>query len=92
MFKKVLYIIILFVVLLLVLIGVTMILHGLIKKEFDVFMSFFSKTPKEDAFIERNKLNVEEFIELAHSANIMIKQRRVSEKLLKKSVIMLVNI
>jgi len=84
LFKKVLYIIILFVVLLLVLIGVTMILHGLIKKEFDVFMSFFSKTPKEDAFIERNKLNVEEFIELAHSANIMIKQRRVSEKLLKK--------
>ena len=84
LFKKVLHIIILFVVLLFVLVAVTLVLHGFIIKEFDVFMSFFNKTPKDDAFIERNKLHVEEFKELAHSANIMIKQRRVAEKLLKK--------
>ena len=84
LFKKVLHIIILFVVLLFVLVAVTLVLHGFIIKEFDVFMSFFNKTPKDDTFIERNKLHVEEFKELAHSANIMIKQRRVAEKLLKK--------
>jgi len=84
LFKKVLYIIILFVVLLFILVAVTLVLHGYIKKEFDVFMSFFSKTPKDDSFIERNKLHVEEFKELAHSANIMIKQRRVAEKLIKR--------
>lgn len=84
LFKKVLYIVILFIVLLFLLIGVSMVLHGYIKNEFDVFMSFFNKPMDENSIIERDKLQVEEFKELAHSANIMIKQRRVAEKLLKK--------
>jgi len=84
LFKKVLYIVILFIVLLFLLIGVSMVLHGYIKNEFNVFMSFFNKPLDENSIIERNKLQVEEFKELAHSANVMIKQRRVAEKLLKQ--------
>lgn len=84
LFKKVLYIILLFVVLLFVLIGVAMFLSGFIRKEFAVFMSFFSKSPDKNKIIDREKLHIEEFKELAHSANIMIEQRGAAEKLLKK--------
>ncbi|NQU32776.1 MAG: PAS domain S-box protein [Bacteroidetes bacterium] len=84
LFKKILYIVLLFIVLLLALLAVSFYLSGYIRKEFAVFTSFFHKNPKENSIIEYKKLHIEEFKGLAHSANIMIKQRRVAEKLLKK--------
>ncbi len=84
LFKKVLYIILLFTVLLFAILAVSFYLSGFIRKEFAIFTSFFHKNPTEDSFIEYKKLHIEEFKALAHSANIMIKQRRVAEILLKK--------
>ena len=84
LFKKVVYIFLLFIILLIVFLAISIYLSGFIKKEFAVFTSFFHEKPDEDSFIEHQKLHVEEFKGLAHSANIMIKQRRIVEKLLKK--------
>ncbi|MBC8320640.1 MAG: PAS domain S-box protein [Bacteroidetes bacterium] len=82
--KKILYIILLFIGLLGIVLAVAMFLSGFIKREFSVFMSFLTQRPDDISIIDREKLHVEEFKELAHSANIMIKQRRFAEKLLKK--------
>ncbi len=84
LFKKILYIVVLLIFLLLVLSAVAIYLSRFISKEFAVFTSFLHKNPGEDSLIEQEKLQIEEFKGLAHSANIMIKQRRFAEKMLKK--------
>ncbi len=84
LFKKVLYIVVLFFVLLMGLIGVAIYLSNFIRKEFEVIMSFLNNNSDNNSLIDPEKLNIVEFKELAHSANTMIKQRRLTEELLKK--------
>ena len=84
LFRKILYIALLFVALLLILFAVSNYLSGFFKKEFSVFTSFFSNTQKEYNTIDQKDLRIDEFKSLAHSLNLMIKRRKVIEKLLKK--------
>ena len=83
LFRKILYIALLLIVLLIILIVVSNYLSGFFKREFSVFTSFFSSTQKENNFINQEDLRIDEFKSLAHSLNLMIKRRRVIEKLLK---------
>lgn len=82
--NKVIYIFILFIILSLVLIGVTLTFSKLIRREFSVFNSFLNKSPILNITIDEKKLHIREFQNMAHSANVMIRQNRKSDKLLKK--------
>ncbi len=83
LFKKVLYIVLLFGILLLVLFVIATFISRYLKKEFEVFTTFFNKRTPEGSLIDQNKLHFQEFIGLAKSANAMVKKRRFIESQLK---------
>ncbi|MCP5051944.1 MAG: response regulator, partial [bacterium] len=56
-----------------------------IKNEFDVFSVFFRDSVKKNELLDRNRLKVSEFRELADSANTMITDKIDSEKALTKA-------
>jgi len=56
-----------------------------IKNEFDVFSNFFRDSAKKNELLDKNKLHVSEFRELADLANSMITEKKDSEKALLKS-------
>lgn len=84
LFKKILYIMMLFIVLMIILFAIANYLSGFMKKEFDVFLSYFNKEPDNYSRIKQSELQIDEFKRLAHSFNIMMQQREVSERLIKK--------
>ncbi len=55
-----------------------------IKKDFDVFTSFFEKSAVSNVIIDKDKLQIEEFIRLSDSANHMADERKQSEEKIKE--------
>lgn len=84
LYRKVLYIILLFFALLLLIFAVTNYLSVFLRNQIAVITSFFTKAKDENSVIDQKDLRILEFKSLAHSVNIMINQRRVAEKSLKK--------
>ncbi|MCE5249322.1 cache domain-containing protein [bacterium] len=56
-----------------------------VRKHFDVFFTFFATATTKSIEIDENKLNFQEFKQLAHSANHMIGQRIKAENDLRES-------
>jgi len=84
LYRKVLYIALLFFVLLLIIFAVTNYVTVFLKNQIGVFTSFFANSQDEESMIQQKDLRVMEFKSLAHSVNIMIHQQRLAEKLIKK--------
>lgn len=55
-----------------------------IKKDFDIFTSFFDKSAVSNVKIDKNKLQIEEFILLSDSANHMVDERKQAEEKIKE--------
>ena len=56
-----------------------------IKKDFDIFTSFFKKSAVSNVKIDKDKIQIEEFAFLSDSANHMIDKRKKAEFALKES-------
>ncbi|MCI0470109.1 MAG: cache domain-containing protein [Candidatus Aminicenantes bacterium] len=56
-----------------------------IKKEFDIFANFFKESAKKNEFLEKERLKVTEFRDLADSANKMIGDKKAGEDALLKA-------
>jgi signal transduction histidine kinase/DNA-binding response OmpR family regulator len=56
-----------------------------IKNEFDVFSNFFRESAKTNEFLDKNRLKVSEFKELADLANQMMADKREGEEALLKA-------
>ncbi len=84
LFKKTLYILLLFAILLLILFAISNYLSSFLRKEFDVFLSYFNKASTDNIMVNQNDLHVDEFKKLAHSVNIMMRQKAISENLITK--------
>ncbi|MFK5857407.1 MAG: cache domain-containing protein, partial [Bacteroidota bacterium] len=82
LFKKVLYIIMVFAFLVIILWVIAMFISGFIRKEFDVFMSFFNDEPNTSSSIDDKKLRIVEFKQVARIANIALRNQRKIENLL----------
>jgi PAS domain S-box-containing protein len=61
-------------------------LSNRLKKEFDVFTSFFENSAVTNVKIDRNQLKIEDFALLSDSANLMIDKREQAEEELKESL------
>ncbi len=82
LFKKILYISLVFVFLVLVIFVIAKALSDFVKSEFEVFMSFLDHKIYRTSAIDEKKLHIEEFKQMAQSANIVIEKQRNTEKLL----------
>jgi len=82
LFKKILYIFILFSVLLLFFFVISIVISSFIRKEFKVFMSFLTEKPNLTTTIDYKKLKIDEFKQMARTANIAINKQRNTEELL----------
>ncbi|UCH93736.1 MAG: cache domain-containing protein [Candidatus Aminicenantes bacterium] len=64
---------------------ITLLFSGKLRKEFDVFLSFFRKSAVSHEKIDKDKLFAEEFKSLADSANQMLEERQKIENSLRES-------
>jgi PAS domain S-box-containing protein len=83
--QQVLNIIGLFLLIFFVVIVITLFFSKRLRKEFDVFLSFFRKAAVSHEKIDRSKLFAEEFKMLGDSANRMLEERQIVEKSLRES-------
>jgi signal transduction histidine kinase/DNA-binding response OmpR family regulator len=58
---------------------------GKIKNEFDVFSNFFRESAKKNEFLDKNRLKVSEFKELADLTNRMMAEKKDGEEALLKA-------
>jgi len=58
---------------------------GKIKNEFDVFSNFFRESAKKNEFLDKNRLKVSEFKELADLTNRMMADKKEGEEALLKA-------
>jgi|GEM_PF-1582164 len=58
---------------------------GKIKNEFDVFSNFFKESAKKNEFLDKNRLKVSEFKELADLTNRMMAEKKDGEEALLKA-------
>ncbi|MGD2088669.1 MAG: response regulator [Candidatus Aminicenantes bacterium] len=56
-----------------------------IKNEFDVFSNFFRESAKKNEFLDKNRLKISEFREMADLANRMMAEKREGEEALLKA-------
>lgn len=83
--QQVINIVGLFLLIFFVVIVITLFFSKRLRKEFDVFLSFFRKAAVSHEKIDRSKLFAEEFKMLGDSANQMLEERQVVEKSLRES-------
>ncbi len=72
---KIIIIIAIFLFTIIAFLFLTYFLKKYIIKEFNIFYSFFKNTANKNTFIDKNKLNIHEFKDLANIANTMIEER-----------------
>jgi PAS domain S-box-containing protein len=83
--SQVIKIIVLFFIIFAVVIFITLLFSGKLRKEVGVFLSFFRKAAISHEKIDKDKLFAEEFKELADSANRMLEERQKIENSLRES-------
>jgi PAS domain S-box-containing protein len=83
--NQVIKIILLFLLIFVIVISITLLFSGKLRKEVGVFLSFFRKAAISHVKIDKDKLFAEEFKELADSANQMLEERQKIENSLRES-------
>lgn len=83
--KEIILIIAAFILILLFAILVSNYFSKNIKNEFQIFADFFKESAKKNELLDKEKLKVTEFRELAGSANKMIGDKKTGEDALKKA-------
>jgi len=83
--KEILFIISIFVGISLMTILVSVFFSRRIKREFDIFSNFFRQSAKKNELLDKERLKIFEFRELADSANKMIGDKKTGEEDLLKA-------